>query len=400
MKIRHVIRGRCNPANADGIIRHTYYLAHAHLRLGHDVAVYGLESKAEEPESIDRNGLRVCVFPRTRWPFSVHPGLRRLLESIDADVDLVHIQVPQDPAMYALGRLLTDLGIPYFVSPHAMWEPEALTRHRVRKLVYKRLFDDRMNRASAGVQATAASEVAAIRRYAPGTQVFVVRNAIDLGSMDAFPPNEGFWRSRFNVPDGTRVFVFLGRLDPYQKGLDVLLHAWAKATEAGADARLGLIGPFWRGSDKALREMVASLEISETVIFSGPLYGPEKHQALQSADCYVQVSRYETSPYSIQEAFALRLPAILSQETNLADIAEQYGAGWKVPIDPDALAARIEETCSMPKEALLQMGEAARRLVTERHSLDRAARRIVAAYRSSLDGSNFEDDDCGDQSSS
>jgi len=63
MKIRHLIWGRCNTNNDYDIIRHTYHLTHAQLRHGYDVAVYGLESRAEDPRGIDRERLRVKRVP-------------------------------------------------------------------------------------------------------------------------------------------------------------------------------------------------------------------------------------------------------------------------------------------------------------------------------------------------
>lgn len=392
MRIRHVIRGRCNPDNADGIIRHTYYLAHAQLRLGHDVAVYGLESGAEEPEVIDRNGLKVFAFPRTVGPFAVHPELRRLIAEKSDDIDLVHIQPPHDPAMFGLSRLLTSQAIPYFLSAHAMWDPQALARHRFRKRVYKILFDNRMCRAALGVHATSATEVDSIRAYAPSTPVYTVRNSIDLSLFDEVEPRSGFWQERFGVPDRSKLFAFVGRLDPHQKGLDILLDAWSRVTHE-THAQLALIGPFWRDSERTVQTLVDTHAIRGSVILTGPLFGHEKVWALRGADCYIQVSRYESSPYSIQEAFACGIPAILTAATNLADVAERYGAGWKVAPEPVAIAKTIKRICSMTSDEITSAGLAARLLVEERHSLDRAAARLVEAYRAALSGSQFEDDD-------
>jgi len=393
MKIRHVIRGRCNPDNADGIIRHTYHLAHAQLRLGHDVAVYGLESRSLEPELIDRDGLPVYAYPRTRLPFSVHSALIDRLEGPDLDVGMVHIQVPHDPHMFRLSRLLKRRNINYFVSPHAMWEPRALDRHRIRKRVYKMLFDDRMNRGAAGIHATAANEIAAIESYAKGVPAFVVRNSVDLAEIDSAANERNWFCDHFDHSSDERAFVFLGRLDTYQKGLDVLLQAWSIAVSSRGGGHLFVIGPSWRGSMSQLTEITQELGITDSVTFTGPLFGRDKVEALRSGDCYIQLSRYETSPYSIQEAFASGLPAILTAETNLALVAAHYGAGWAVTHEPQEVAARITSVLELPTDQLNEARQKARLLVEERHSIDRAAVKIVDAYRASQTGQSFEDDD-------
>jgi glycosyltransferase involved in cell wall biosynthesis len=393
MRIRHVVRGRCNPDNADGIIRHTYYLAHAQRSLGHDVEVYGVASRAEAPEIIDRDGLVVRAFPATTIPFGVHPGLREQIQSFDRSPDTIfHLQPPHEPAVYGLGRLLHRLGIPYMLAAHAMWDPHALARHRVKKAAYKVAFDNRLTRDSVGVHATASAEVADIARYAPGVRAFAVRNSLDLEGIDAIPGDPRFWETRFGIPPEARVFVFLGRLDPYQKGLDLLLEGWRRAVPDGGGAVLALVGPPW-GEGADLPTEVARLGLEGSVLMTGPLYGSDKHRALCAADCYVQTSRYETSPYSIQEAMAARLPAVVTPATNFGDVVERYRAGRRVELDAASIGSALSDMLTLPAADLQQMGEQARRLVEERHSLARAATRIVEAYRAAISGGPFVDDD-------
>lgn len=391
-----MLRGRCNPLNADGIIRHTYHLAHAQLSLGHDVEVYGIASKAHEPELIDRDGLLVRAFPRTLSPFGVHAALSELISGSGADADIIHIQPPHDPAAHGLATLLRRRGLPYMLSAHAMWSPVALTRHRLRKRLYKLLFDDRMVGASVGVHATSVAEVAEIRQYAPSARVFVIRNAIVPPPAEALrEAGPKYWEHYFgDYPAEARVFAFLGRLDPFQKGLDLLLEAWAIAAERSAHPLLlALIGPSWRGSESSLREDVARLGLGSNVAFVGPLYDAEKYVALGSADCYVQTSRYEGSPYSVKEALACGIPAILTPATNLAETVERYGAGVCVPLDVAAIARAVEGIAVRSAADLSAMGANARRLIEERHSLPAAARKMVSAYEAALSGEPFADDD-------
>jgi glycosyltransferase involved in cell wall biosynthesis len=393
MKIRHVVRGRCNPDNADGIIRHTYHLAHAQLRLGHDVEVYGIASRAPEPETIDRDGLLVRAFPPTRSPFGVHAALKARIDGPDQDVDMVHLQPPHDPAVWGLGRFLSKRGIPYFLSPHAMWAEEALSRHALRKRVYKLLLDNRLTRHSAGIHATAEPESADIGAYAPWSRVFVVRNSVDLDTIPRKGEGDDYWRSRLPIPDGGRVFVYLGRLDPYQKGLDLLLSGLAAARADGANAVLGLIGPHWRDSEKEIRDTIDRLGLGSEVVMTGALFGDEKLEALRSGDVYIQVSRYEGSPYSIIEALASGLPAIVTPGTNFADAVRVHNAGWAVEPHESSITAAISTATQCSDLQLAEMGAGARALVEHRHSLTRGAGQMVEAYRTAIAGEAFQNDD-------
>lgn len=394
MRIRHIIRGRLNPDNADGIITHTHRLARAQKQLGHDVEVYGVASRATEPEVLDRDGLLVRAFPWSRNPLAVHPALRALVrECADATDTIFHLQPPHDPAVAAVGRLLRHAGIPYFVSPHAMWNAHALSRGKLKKGLYKLAIDNRLVRSAAGVHATAAAETPEILAYAPGAKVFVVRNSIDVNEIESIPTDAGYWQQRFGVAEGKRVFVFLGRLDPYQKGLDVLLQAWGAAIAPDDPAVLALVGTPWRDTYDDLVESIGDLPDPASVLLTGPIYGDEKYQALASAHVYVQTSRYETSPYSIQEALASGLPAIVTPGTNFDGVVGQYGAGFPTTMDPSTIASALRMAMAVGHTELQTMGSNARRLVRERHSLDRAARRMVDAYLSALTGQPFENDD-------
>lgn len=395
MRIRHVIRGRLNPDNADGIITHTYRLAHAQLQLGHDVEVYGVASKAREPEVIDREGLVVRAFPWSAIPGRVDPSLREVIATDAAQpTTMFHLQPPHDPAVAALGRLLRKSDLPYFVSPHAMWSPHALSRAGLKKRVYKLLVDDRLVAGAIGVHATAAAEIPEIHEYAPKSRVFAIRNSIDWKEIESMERAPAFWQDRYGVRSDVRVVAFLGRLDPYQKGLDILLEAWDEAT-AGSEtpAVLALIGTPWRETYDDLTAAIAGLGSPESVMLTGPLFGIEKYQALAAADVYAQTSRYETSPYSIQEALATGLPAIVSPGTNFALPVSAYDAGFSVELTRGSIADALRAAFDAPPARLQAMGENARRLVRERHSLDRAAKRMVEAYEAAMSGASFEDDD-------
>ncbi|HSJ28839.1 MAG TPA: glycosyltransferase, partial [Acidimicrobiia bacterium] len=248
-------------------------------------------------------------------------------------------------------------------------------------------------RGAAGVHATAAAEIPEILEYAPDARVFAVRNSLDAEEIEATPPSPAFWSDRHAVAPGVRVFAFLGRLDPYQKGLDLLLDAWDDVVTPDTPAVLALIGTPWRDTYDDLTGRIGALAAPGSVLLTGALYGQEKYQALAAADVYVQTSRYETSPYSIQEALASGLPAIVTPGTNFDRVVAEYGAGYAVDFSHASIADALRAALAASPEDLHTMATQARRLVHERHSLRRAAARMVDAYAAALAGTPFENDD-------
>ena len=99
-----------------------------------------------------------------------------------------------------------------------------------------------------------------------------------------------------------RVFMFIGRLDPWQKGLDLLIEAFAHAESARRRPRPG--GPDCRGSRRNLERLAERHGISSQVVFTGPAFGEDRANLLAAADVFVHPSRWEGLSLSVLAAAA------------------------------------------------------------------------------------------------
>jgi len=106
-------------------------------------------------------------------------------------------------------------------------------------------------------------------------------------------------------PDEKRnVALFVGRLEP-PKGLDMLLHIWAKARLAGWT--LKIVG---KGSEKArLMELCSQLNISDTVTFEGQ-QNPEPYY--REARIFCMTSVFEGFPMTLIECQAFGCVPIIT----------------------------------------------------------------------------------------
>lgn len=382
--VHHFIAGRVNPDQPDGIQFHTFGLARAQASQGLNANIIGVSAKAQNPERILRDGVKIITFPAGKNPFRIGKELRSFLRTEQPDI--AHIQVPLEFRMNSVARFLRRLRVPYVLSTHALWSPLMLKRKRLRKCIYKALFDVPMARKALAIHATAESEAADIDEYAPGILVFAIPNAIDLSEIDAAPTGAGFWRERIpGLEAGAPLWVFLGRLDPYQKGLDALLQAWSLVTAEVGNAHLALVGSFWKDNESELRSLVRSLALQDRVHFVGVLRGAEKYAALKDASYYVQTSRFEGTPYSVLEALACRLPVVVTEGTNVGEVVREYDAGRCTPFDPGLIAGSIIELSRQGLEARSGMAVRARQLVEDRHSLKTAAEAMTRTYRELLE---------------
>jgi len=102
--------------------------------------------------------------------------------------------------------------------------------------------------------------------------------------------------------------LFLGRLDIYQKGLDILLKAYKKLPPDSP--KLVLAGT---GNEKdviQLKQNIKNLGLEERIILKGKVKGGEKNKLLSSAYFLVAPSRFESFGIVIAEAFACGVPVI------------------------------------------------------------------------------------------
>lgn len=171
---------------------------------------------------------------------------------------------------------------------------------------------------------------AELHRLAPRAHVTVLGNGFDRAALAAAPA-----RSR-----GDDV-LFVGRLERAQKGLDLLLDAWAQVDVPG---RLVIAGT---GQDEtALRAHAERLGLGDRVHFAGWTAGPEKFALLASARLAVVPSRFETFGIVAVEALAAGTPVVAFDIPCLREVVPP-DAGTLVPFtgehaaDAAALAAAI-----------------------------------------------------------
>jgi glycosyltransferase involved in cell wall biosynthesis len=130
---------------------------------------------------------------------------------------------------------------------------------------------------------------------------------------------------------GAPTVVTVGRLVD-QKGLDVLLIAWAKIAKAIPDWRLAIVG----GGPLAgnLKNLAAKLGIENSVDWLGQVSDPLPF--LRGAEFFILTSRFEGTPNALLEAMACGLPSVVSDASpgpcELVGTGET-AAGLIVPVE-------------------------------------------------------------------
>ncbi|HEV8192746.1 MAG TPA: glycosyltransferase family 4 protein [Ktedonobacterales bacterium] len=166
-------------------------------------------------------------------------------------------------------------------------------------------------------------------------QIVTIPNGIDIASYREVADTAE--RRHAQRAQSQGIIVCTARYS-YQKGQDVLLHAWRTVHERIASARLVLAG------DGALRPqleaLAQALEIADSVDFAGLV--ADVPALLARSDGFVLPSRYEGMPNALLEAMAAGLPCVATRVSGSEDIIVDGESGLLVPADdPHALATAL-----------------------------------------------------------
>jgi glycosyltransferase involved in cell wall biosynthesis len=142
-------------------------------------------------------------------------------------------------------------------------------------------------------------------------------------------------RARLGVHDERRIWLFVGRLEK-QKGLDVLLPAWAALPEPRP--HLALVGA--GSEEEALRAQVKDLGVAGNVHFAGAWSRADR--AYGAADAFVLPSRFEGMPLALLEALCAGIPVVATRVGGIEEATEGGARARLVPAeDPAALAEAV-----------------------------------------------------------
>jgi glycosyltransferase involved in cell wall biosynthesis len=316
-------------------------LSRALERLGHQVTIYGSRSTAQLAAARD-------------------------------SLDLLVVHGMFNPRNVAVARAAARAGLPYVVCPHDPYHPAVLASGRLRKRLYGWLWEKPLLAGAAAVQVLAPEQVPWLRAYGYQGRVFVTPNGFDPEEIPA-PA------ARSEGPD----FLYLGRLDMYQKGLDLLLAAWALGLREGRLApglRFHFVGRD-RRDRRRLERLAEHLGLGALVRFCGAV--PERWSAIASCGVLVLPSRFEGFGLTVLEAMAAAKPALVSARAGIAGFVRQAGAGFVVEPDAPSICAGLVEALARRQE-WTELGRRGREFACERLTWNRVAACAAESYQKCL----------------
>jgi hypothetical protein len=376
MKILHVYR---DIWGAGGVPYEVRSLVSAQIALGHEVTAATMERA--EPGPFYTTEIPSVVVSASR---GASAQMTRIMDRIKPEV--VHFYslfVPEH------NRWLRVAGkyAPLVLSPHGALNPHVFTQRfggkrgslffNLAKRTYRRFVDQPLIKRVAAVHGLSDYECE-LARAAGVKHTFAAPNGCEATWRTT--PSSALQRVKLKPTK----FLFLGRLDAFQKGLDVVLDATRELNAEGYERQYEalLAGPpvgdlvnrlsreIQRGNWKNLRILP-------------PVAGAAKQQLWNEASFFLHLSRWEGMARATREAISQGIPVLTTRESNMGDWVGGNHFGYQVDLHKDSVKTAMKQAMAIAPEIHRAMVLNCLKF-SETYSWNKVAEMCIDGYRRSI----------------
>lgn len=366
MEIIHLVMGKANPNRMNGVNKVVYQLASKQANAGYDVQVWGFATDLEH--NYGDRPFQTQLFLSHSWTYACS-AFKSALKRLDKDQVIFHLHGGWIPMFYRATKALEKAGLKYVITGHGAYNTIAMKKSKWKKKIYFQLFEKQVLRRAKAIHCIGSSEVTGLDTIYKTQKVVLMPYGIDLAKKDIKEKHDSL-----NLN-----FGFVGRLDYYTKGLDLMVDAFATYFKNDHAIRLHIIGD---GAGRPeLEAKITSLGLGDNVILYGSKYGDEKDELLEKMDVFLHPSRNEGMPSAVLEAASFGLPCIVTEATNIGPFIHKSKAGFVVPNENARLLALTMLHCSMiQKSRLVEMGRNAVDMIESQFNWNHVLRQFNQLY--------------------
>jgi glycosyltransferase involved in cell wall biosynthesis len=354
-----------------GLTKAVHGLASAFVQNGADVAV--LCSGSRDSTLLTDHGYEIRCFQRSlsqRFGFAASPELSRYAASCEKSTVFV-LNGVFSPDTYATSRACVRSGLRYFCWPHDPFIKELFAKKAYAKWPHWYLRDRPMLQGASGIQVFDEKHAKLLSDLGVSTPTIEIDNGFD--PIDAISESELRW------DDGdSPSLIYLGRIDYYNKALDVLVDAFADLVNE-SDAHLTIQGP--DNGDLALIKSRAAGHglTNERLHFNAPQFDRTASQILTDHDVFMLPSRFEGFALAALEAMVAGRVLMVSEINGIAKHVEAAGCGVIVKPEKESVEEGYRRLVAM-RPRWKEMGLAGRKYALTHFRWERIARELMAWY--------------------
>ena len=369
MEIIHLILGKANPERMNGVNKVVFQLATQQSNSGRNVSVWGITKNPSHDYGV-RN-FKTLLFQSHSNIFKIDKSLSDAISELKNRDVTFHIHGGWIPTFYTISKLLSKYRIPYVFTPHGAYNTIAMKKSKWIKKMYFQLFEKQLIQKASVIHCIGKSEVIGIEKMVKNPKTQLMPYGFELNCL----PSE----REHNTGDPF-VIGFIGRLDIYTKGLDLLLDGFKLFLQQNRNSKLWIVGDSDQRSK--LEQMITSRKLQNDVVLWGSKFGKEKENLLKKMDVFAHPSRNEGLPSSVLEAASYGIPCLVSEATNVGEYIEKYNCGISVPNENHF---KINEALSLLNEKrnngqLEMIGDSAIEMVQQEFNWNHIVNRFDQLY--------------------
>ena len=350
MEIIHIVLGKANPDRMNGVNKVVFQLATKQAESGRKVTVWGI-TKEPIKNFPDRN-FETVLFPLGSHAFAIDKSLKAAIIA-HADKAVFHIHGSWVSTFWAVARTLKKYKARYIVTPHGGYNTIAMQKNAWVKKIFFQLFESKVLQSAYKIHCIGQSETTGLASIFANNKSTLLPYGFETQNPALQLSNDG----------GKFIIGFVGRLDIYTKGLDMLINSFAAFAKEVPQTELWILGD----SDEraTLESLIVNQGLFDKIILFGSKFGQEKDQIMAKMHVFVHPSRNEGLPASVLEAASMGLPCIVSRATNVAETIESFDAGIAVANEntKEITAAMINLYHNWKNNTLHLKGENAKKMV-------------------------------------
>lgn len=330
---------------------------------------------SEEDRSTFLN-LPLAIYHVSGWPLLNRLGYSKDIHAIleHERPDIIDIQgtwMYYSYAAFCYKKKHPDTKI--VITPRGTLDRQTRRQLSLQKKIACWLYEDKNFSTADCFIALCKPEADGMRKFGITAPIAVIPNGFTLSADAADVENEK-----------DKTLLFIGRINP-KKGIKELIEALKILNDKSPDIlnqwTVKLAGWDQDNHISLLKKLVAEYNLERIVRFIGPAYGSDKEKLLKSSQAFVLTSFSEGMPMSVLEAWAYRLPVVMTDGCNLPE-GFQCNAAIRVETDPESIAGGLTELFSMSPENRRAIGDNGYRLVSQRYQWDKIAEDTVSLFKS------------------
>jgi len=266
-------------------------------------------------------------------------------------------------------KIVKEIKAPYVIIPHGCLTKGAQSVKALKKKIGNFLFFNKFIYGAKAIQFLSKKEYDeyAFRK----NETIIMGNGIEIDK----PLSE---RKKMN---DMFVITYIGRLDTYIKGLDVLIEACVSIGDFIRKNKIvvKLYGTCDEKERSALSKMICSSNSQDFIQLNQGVFDGQKKKVLLNTDVFIQTSRSEGQPLGIMEAMAYGLPVIITPGTSFGEIVKSNNCGYVTGLTSKEIADTIIKAYN-ERESLQDIGKNAYKYALDNLEWYKVAETTIKEY--------------------